>query len=409
MNRRDFLRASILSSIALPLQGWAAETTGSIANKKLVVIFLRGAVDGLNVVIPVGDPRYYALRPNIAINKPKENNGALNLDGYFALHPKLEPLMSLWDKKKMAFVHSCGSPDPTRSHFDAQDYMESGAPGIKSISTGWLNRLVALLPDNHSPVRALNLGPTIPRILAGPSSVANVELSNNRPQAVDRRHIAEMFWKLYGADPMLKSAFYDGYLARGTINQNLAGEVQESKEMIAANRGAQPPQSEFGKRLARLLLKEPKTQVIFLAFGGWDTHVNQGSSDGQMSNKLDALATGLADFYQALGPMQDQVTTVVMSEFGRTAAENGNRGTDHGHGNVMWLLGGNVAGGKVHGQWNGLANSALYENRDLPVTSDFRSVISAVLQGHLGVTDEAVKRVFPNFTVDRRLENVLKA
>lgn len=412
MDRRDFLKAALTASFlnSVPLNGWTAETTAAAANKKLVIVFLRGAVDGLNVVIPAGDPRYYEMRPNIAVAKPREANGALDLDGYFALHPSLEPLLNLWSKKKLAFIHSCGSPDPTRSHFDAQDYMESGNPGIKSGTTGWLNRLLTVLPDNRSPVRALNIGPTIPRILAGPQSVANVELNKNRALPIDRPEIAELFWRLYDDDPMLRTAFYEGISARGTINRSMrATDEAESKEMLAANRGALPPQSAFGRQLANLILKEPKTQIVFLAFGGWDTHVNQGAGQGQLANKLSNLALGLADFYQSTSAIENNVTTIVMSEFGRTAHENGNRGTDHGHGNVMWVMGGNVAGGKVHGRWNGLANSALYEDRDLPVTSDFRSVISAVLQGHLKVNDGMLKNVFPNFAADRQLENLLKA
>jgi uncharacterized protein (DUF1501 family) len=371
---------------------------------------LRGAVDGLNVVAPVGDGQYYSLRPNIALSKPGVQGGSINLDGHFALNPALSPLMDMWNNKQLSFIHSCGSPDPSRSHFDAQDYMESGEPGIKSVSTGWLNRLLAQLPTNDSPVRAINFGPTMPRIFAGAGSVANVALTKNNPLPTDRREIANYFGQLYSKDPMLAPVFAEGIAARETINKDLAEENQEDQmEQMAANKGARAPQADFGKQLARLLVKEPKTQVAFIAFGGWDTHVNQGADKGQLANKLTPLGLGLADLYNKLGDEGDNVTTIVMSEFGRTAKENGNKGTDHGHGNVMWVLGGNIAGGKVFGRWNGLSGNALYEGRDVAVTTDFRSVIAAVLAGHLSIKDNALATVFPHFSPDRSLENILNA
>ncbi|MBY0551094.1 MAG: DUF1501 domain-containing protein [Candidatus Obscuribacterales bacterium] len=406
MNRREFLKATALASLSsvTPLNLWAANTSEAV-NKKLLVILLRGAVDGLNVVIPAGDRRYYELRPTIAI-KP---GAALNLDGYFALHPALAPMISLWKSKNLAFVHACGSPDPTRSHFDAQDFMESGEPGVRSAQTGWLDRLLLSLPDNHSAVRAINFGPTIPRIFSGCNRVANVTITgngrNNSPMAL--REVPQLIANLYSDDPMLSATFREGVSARQTISKDMAGEAPPSRtEMELANRGASAPTPGFGRQLARFLLKEPTMQVAFVTFGGWDTHVSQGSDTGQLADKLAVLGAGLTELYQSLGDMQDNVTTVVMSEFGRTAHENGNRGTDHGHGNVMWLIGGRINGGKVYGQWNGLANSALYEGRDLPVTTDFRSVLSAVLHGHMNVATTA--SIFPGFTPDRQLENVLK-
>jgi uncharacterized protein (DUF1501 family) len=416
MDRREFLKAAVLASMSsvMPLNSWAATTSANASNKKLVIVLLRGAVDGLSVVVPVGDRDYYAARPNIAIPQPKGQGGAIDLDGYFALNPALAPMMDLWSGKKLAFVHACGSPDPTRSHFDAQDYMESGEPGIKSASTGWLDRLLQVLPENNSPVRAINFGPTIPRIFSGCNNVANVAVARKGGgkagdhQVTDRPQLAQMFGQIYQDDPMLSGTFSEGIKARETILSDLSqGTMEDQKEMEAANRGAAPPQAAFGKQVATLLLKEPNTQVAFIAFGGWDTHVNQGNEKGQLANKLTALGAGLADFYRSLGSHGDDVTTLVMSEFGRTAHENGNRGTDHGHGNVMWLIGGGVCGGKVYGQWKGLNNSSLYENRDVPVTTDFRSVVSAVLRGPMQIRDTS--KIFPGFEYDPRLEKVVNA
>jgi uncharacterized protein (DUF1501 family) len=375
---------------------WALSNATSGSKKKLVVVMLRGAVDGLNVVVPYGDPSYYQARKSIAIPRPGTDNGVIALDNDFGLHPVLAPLMPMWQDKTLAFVTSSGSPDKTRSHFDAQDYMESGVPGMKAVSTGWMNRLVSLLPDNHSPVRALNLGPTIPRILSGPASVANASIGKggNRPLVVDRPNVEHAFEELYGnRTDALGKAFRDGIEARHTLSKDL------EDEMAMSGRGAPSPNEapNFGKTLASLITKDPKIQVAFLAFGGWDTHVNQGAGKGQLANKLTPLGAGLADLCEGLGDQYNDTTIVVMSEFGRTAHENGNGGTDHGHGNVMWLMGGSVRGGKVYGKYNSLASSDLYEGRDLPVSTDFRAVISSVLLGHMGLNGSEMDKIFPNF------------
>jgi uncharacterized protein (DUF1501 family) len=416
MNRRDFLKWAAASSVfALsPIPGAWAFTSGkeSTDNKKLIVILLRGGADGLNVVAPYGDSRYYDLRPRIALSKPGSDNGVLDLDGYFGLHPALAPLMPYWNNKSLAFVHACGSPDPSRSHFDAQDYMESGIPGSKSAPSGWMNRLVSQLPSKHSPVQAISIGPTLPRIFSGPASVATIA-STNKPgqiqqQAIDRPIIAKGFEELYGSrQDDLGRAYAEGIAAHKEVNKvlstpddaEMASVEADKMEQIAANRGAPvlKRNNPFGKQVSKLFRSDPAVQVAFLDFGGWDTHVNEGTGVGQLANKLTPLATGLVDLIEGLGPLYANTTIMVMSEFGRTAKENGNAGTDHGHGNVMWLLGGEVGGGHVYGRWAGLNNNQLHESRDLPTSTDFRTVVSTILGNQIQLPKQAISNVFPDF------------
>ena len=374
------------------------------AQNRLIVVFLRGAVDGLNVVPPHGEAAYYQARQAIAIPPA----AVLDLDGHFGLHPALASMIPLWRERSLAFVDACGSPDPTRSHFDAQDYMESGTPGIKQTPNGWLNRLLATMPGPHRPTDALNLGPIVPRILAGPIPVANLPMGRGaaRPIPLDRSRIEQPFARLYqGSDP-LSRAFQEGYQAR----QRLLSELDS--EMQAADSGAPHPHRAFAEsssRLGRLMQRDPSIRIAFVALGGWDTHVNQGAADGQLANHLRPLGEGLVSLAQGLGPAYQQTVIVVMSEFGRTARENGNGGTDHGHGNVMWLLGGPVHGGQIYGNWPGIGEAELNEARDLAVTTDFRSVLRVVLGRHFGMDGAAANRVFPGFSGGADLDNLIRA
>jgi uncharacterized protein (DUF1501 family) len=410
MNRREFLKLAAASSVCLfsPVgSAWAFKNGAEDADgKKLIVVLLRGGADGLSIVAPYGDAKYYAIRPRIALERPGTANGVLDLDGYFGLHPALSPLLPYWQNKSLAFVHACGSPDPSRSHFDAQDYMESGVPGMRAINTGWMNRLVSQLPAKNSPVQAISLGPTLPRIFSGPASVATVAKNvKSQKMAVDRPGIGKAFNQLYsGLNDDIGKAYAEGIAAHLEVNRVLTAAEKEapdsmSQEQILANRGAPSPKNynQFGKQVAALFRNDPAVQVAFLDFGGWDTHVNQGTAQGQLANHLQPLGTGLADLIQGLGPMYKHTTIAIMSEFGRTAKENGNSGTDHGHGNVMWLLGGDVPGGKVYGRWAGLATNELHESRDLPTSTDFRSVISTLLSNHMNVSKIALAKVFPDF------------
>ncbi|MBP7863018.1 DUF1501 domain-containing protein [bacterium] len=403
MNRREFLKSAALASCSLMAPGmeaWALESKSAMkSGSKLVVVFLRGAIDGLSVLPPIADSRYYSLRPRIAIPGSQSENGALYLDGHFGMHPALAPIMPLWKSKKLAFVLNAGSPNPTRSHFDAQDYMESGVPGSKSVSTGWLNRLLSQLPTNDSPVRAINIGATTPRILSGPVAVATYAPTAKRRMApLDQPQVSAAFSDMYsGRNDILGKTFEQGMAARGEFNQ--AFENSAMQEMVAADGGALPANkfNGFGRQLGRLMKEEPKVQVAFLALGGFDTHVNQGASQGQLSNQLSTVAKGLSELTAALDTAFNNTMIVVVSEFGRTVKENGNGGTDHGHGNLIWLMGNRVNGGKLYGNWSGLDQNSLFEGRDLPVMTDFRNVLASGIGNHMGLAAKQKEIVFPGY------------
>ena len=396
MQRRDFLNSLALGAgLVLPLgaNAWAA-TAAVPTRQKLVVVMLRGAVDGLNVVAPVGDPNYRVLRPTIGLEAAGVEGGVLDLDGYFGLHPALAPLMPYWEKKQLAFVHASGSPDDTRSHFDAQDYMESATPGRKGTPDGWLNRLVASLPGASTPSRLLSVGPILPRAVSGPAAAMNLPngAAATRADLLDRPNMASAFDALYAGHERFGRAYQDGRNAHREVM-----EASMKNEMNAADGGAPLPNGfpDDAARLATLMRNDARFQLAFVALGGWDTHANQGAASGQLANRLAPLGQGLAVLAQRLGPMFEDTTIVVMSEFGRTARQNGNGGTDHGHGNAMWVLGGPVAGGKVHADWKGVGDAALNEGRDLPVTTDFRLVLAQVAERHLRLSDKQLSMVFP--------------
>ncbi|MBY0404055.1 MAG: DUF1501 domain-containing protein [Cyanobacteria bacterium] len=362
---------------------------------QLIVIFLRGAADGLNIVIPYGDGHYYDKRKTIAIPEPGKPLGALDLNGHFGLHPALSALHPFWHSKQLAFYHATGSPDPTRSHFDAQDYMESGTPGVKSTPDGWLNRMVACYGGtSHSPTQAINFGPTIPRILSGKQSVANLSTGRKSSQrvATDNPRIKTEFDKLYGGNDELSKTYREAQSA----HQVLKNEIEDAEQKVANN--GSPLANQFGataQQLAQLLKKDKGVRVAFVGVGGWDTHVNQGNGTGQLARNLQQLGDGLGYLATSLGEQLNRTNILVMSEFGRTVAENGNGGTDHGHGNVMWLLGGGIAGGKLYGEWKGLTPNKLFEGRDVPVNTDFRTVIGGLLQSKFSFTDDLIRVIFP--------------
>jgi uncharacterized protein (DUF1501 family) len=356
-------------AVVAPVLGpiWAARA--DTAPQRLIVVMLRGAVDGLNVVVPYGEAAYYEARPTIAIQKPGAENGGVALDDHFALHPSLAALMPLWNDKKLAFIHAAGSPDPSRSHFDAQQFIENGTPGRAVTPDGWLNRLLAALPGLRSPTDALAIGPTLPFILKGPIGVANLPLGPRaaQPMAIDKPEIASAFDKLYAGAGRQSEVYRQGREAR----TQLVADMSAEQEM--ADNGAPPADSfpAIAGRLAQLMVQDRHIRLAFASLGGWDTHVNQGNHTGQLANRLKPLGDGLAALAQGLGQDWNDTVVVVISEFGRTVRENGNAGTDHGHGNAIWLAGGRVNGGKVYGDWPGLAVAQLYQGRDLAVTTDY--------------------------------------
>ena len=404
-SRRYFLKQGGIAMVGLSampafLQRAVAAPSATTGKKQFVVLFQRGAADGLNIVVPFAEPNYYRLRPTIAIPQPRRGgaDAAIDLDGFFGLHPSLAPLERLFHKNQLAIVHAAGSPDPTRSHFDAQDFMESGTPGVKATEDGWLNRAVQIVPEeNASPFRAVAMGPNLPRMLHGSASaIALPDLKQFKvmPQTA-------------GSGAAVEGGFAAMYAQ--TVDHALHGTGTETFEAIDMLRkvdpskytpenGAQYPTSRLGQNLqqiGQLLKAKIGVEVLFVDCGGWDNHVNEGGVQGQLSNLLKDLGQGLAAFHQDMGDRMQDVVVVTMSEFGRTAKENGNRGTDHGHANCMFVMGGDVKGGRVYGNWPGLADHQLNEGRDLALRTDFRSVISEVLAKHVGVSD--LTTVFPGF------------
>ena len=387
--RRLFLKSTGLAMFgvgAAPLWLARAADAPSTRKKVLVAVFQRGAVDGLNVVVPFAEKSYYALRPTIAI--PAES--AVNLDGFFGLHPALAPLKPVFDANKLAIVHAVGSPDPTRSHFDAQDYMESGTPGRKATTDGWLNRALPALGEAHkSPVRAVSLGPSLSRTVRGHNDA--VAINNLNEFKVQEASGAATFESMYAStlDAALNST------GRETFDAVKLMQSIQAQPYTPAN-GAKYPGGRLGQSLmqiARLIKADVGLEVAFTDVGGWDTHVNEA---GQLANLLGTFGQALAAFYQDLGDRMEDVVVVTMSEFGRTAKENGNRGTDHGHANVMFAFGGAIRGGRVYGDWPGLAPEQLYENRDLALTTDFRDVLGELVVKHLG--NGQLAGVFPGYT-----------
>jgi uncharacterized protein (DUF1501 family) len=392
MNRRDFVRLSAGMTL-LPFGPAAWAVTAEGGPKRLIVVFLRGAVDGLNVVVPYAEQTYYEVRPTIAIGAPGTELGALPLDGRFGLHPALAGLVPLWNDKKLAFVHAAGSPDATRSHFDAQTFIENGTPGDSTTRDGWMNRLLATLPEPHRPTEAVSVGAILPQILRGSLPVSNLPLGPGaaRPTPLDRPEISRAFDRLYAGNDPQSRAYRQAQAARAELLDDIASEMRQ------ADNGA-PPANGFpmeATRLAHLIRRDRNIRLAFASLGGWDTHVNQGRSKGQLANRLQPLGDGLAGLAKGLGKDWDDTVVVVISEFGRTVHENGNGGTDHGHGNVIWVLGGNVQGGRVYGDWPGLAQAQLYQRRDLAVMTDYRTVFAAILERHLGLADCQLAQIFP--------------
>ncbi len=393
MKRRQLLQAGLVSAstlIAVGSHGWFTRSTAQGANpKRLIVIFLRGAVDGLNVVVPYRETTYYEARPTIAIPQPGQTNGAIGLDGQFGLHPALASILPLWQQGNLAFVHSSGSLDPTRSHFDAQDNMERA--GTQTVHDGWMNRLLGSLSGSN-PIQAINVGDVTPRILSGRMPVATLALGRGaaRPISLDKPQIAAAFDRLYAGHDRQSRAYQEGRVARKALLSDLDAETK------MANNGAPLPNgfASDAQRLAQIMNKDPRVALAFMALGGWDTHVNQNA---QLARNLDQLGKGLATLQTTLGATYADTTILVMSEFGRTVHENGDRGTDHGHGNVMWLMGGGVRGGKVYGDWQGLTSDRLYQQRDLAITTDFRDVIATVLERHLQLPDSKLAQILPDY------------
>ncbi len=403
VTRRGFMKNGALALIgtstipAFLSRSVLAEVTTAAANhKKLVVLFQRGAADGLNIVVPYKEKNYYAMRPSIAI----QEKDVLDLDGEFGLHPAMAAFKPLYDQGHLAVVHAAGSPDTTRSHFDAQDYMESGTPGVKATSDGWLNRALQAEAVTGKPLafRAVALGTQVPRTLQG--RIPAIAVNNLAEFSVGGRGaqtspISDAFQAMYdeSSDAMLHGTAQDTFEAVKMLKA-----ADPARYQPAA--GVEYPNTPFGsslKQVAQLLKANLGVEAAFSDIGGWDTHQNQGGADGQLANRLREFSETIAAFWKDMGADAENVTLVTMSEFGRTARQNGTGGTDHGHGNVMFVLGGRVKGGKVYGRWPGLADEQLNEGRDLMVTTDFRRVLGEAAWKTLGAKN--LELVFPGAQV----------
>jgi uncharacterized protein (DUF1501 family) len=415
ITRRAFIRGGALGLVSFGLDplflSRAAYAIGGPAvglsgRRTLVCLFQRGAVDGLSMIVPHGDAQYYRDRPRIAIPRSE----IVDLDGHFGLHPQLAPLKPFWDGGSLAAIQAVGSPDGTRSHFDAQDYMESGTPGVKSTTDGWANRYCQNAREHtDTPFRAVAFGPQLPRIMAGTAPAL----------AIDDLRAFGMGGRS-GASEKLTRAFESLY--QGAATGLLATSAEESFEAIrmlktanpaalSAEHGARYPQGRLGQSLAQIaqLIKAGLgMEIAFADMGGWDTHVNQGNQQGQLSQRLAELGQALAAFATDLGERMSDVCVLTMSEFGRTVRENGTGGTDHGHGTAMLVLGGTVQGKRVVGRWPGLGQSELYEGRDVAVTTDFRDLFGEILTRHLGARD--LGKVFPGYASESaRFPGVIRA
>ncbi|GAB4451958.1 MAG: DUF1501 domain-containing protein [Armatimonadaceae bacterium] len=412
---------------------FGADPTSAAKKKTLICIFQRGAVDGLSMVVPHGDPNLYKLRPNLAIPRPANGrrDATLDLDGFYGLHPALAPFLPIYKAGHLAAIHACGSPDSTRSHFDAQDYMESGAPGNKSVADGWLARAIMACPEDRqklaTPLRAVAMGGAMPRILQGDAGalaipdlrtfgVAAGGGQNNRRNPRQRGRNNQN----NDADAAMMAAALSGpTVAEGfeTLYDKAVGDVlhgtgKESFEAInmlkrlnpntyTPVRGADYPAGKFGnslRQIAQLVKADVGVEVAFADTGGWDTHANQGTVQGQLANRLREFGQGVAALYTDLGDRMADVVILTMSEFGRTARQNGTGGTDHGHATAFFALGGDVNGGKVLGKWPGLEVEQLYQKRDLALTTDFRTVFSEVAAKHLGA--QKMNTIFPGYATN---------
>lgn len=400
-----------IASTAIDTGATGLNGTQGSQNGRLVVVFLRGAYDGLSALVPHGDANYYRLRPSIAIAPPDGTaQTTIRLDNLFGLHPAMAALLPLWQQGVLGVIPCAGSPDATRSHFEAQHHWETGLPGKNSAADGWLNTLSGLQPHT----RALGVGEANPQILVGPVPVQLVPKGQaaTRAGALGDARTRDAVLKLYAGQDALSKAFRAGAESRLQTTETLTHAMQagsmDARQMAAADNGAGPAKGLLldAQHLATLMRQDPALRLGFLSAGGWDTHANQGAASGALAQNLGDLARTLVQLRRDFSGPNDVV--LVVSEFGRTSAENGTRGTDHGHGNALWLLGNPVNGGRWHGNWSGLAQGNLHEGRDLPVHHDFRSVLAQVLRRTQGLKAQELQRLFPGFAWDTSLDGLMR-
>lgn len=401
LTRRDVLKAAAVASVMPAFRLQDSESKRTFRGRPtLVVIYQRGGMDALNAVVPFGDKRYYEIRPTLAI-PPKDGDdgpGVLALDKTFGLHPAMKPLMPYWEQKRFAPVINVGSPHTTRSHFDAQDFMEYAAPGLRTVRDGWLNRyLAATKPAEEVPIRAVAMQGLLPRALRG--QVPCLAVPENRVLKNDK--VLDSFEDLYGGGEMGERKD-DPVVESGLDTIETLKAYKEIVEKGAQGRKTKYPGGGAAAKLrdiASLIHAGTGLEVACLDVGGWDDHANEGGNTGAMATRLADLTGAIGAFAEDLGERLDGTLVMVMTEFGRTCRENGNNGTDHGHGATMLLLGGALKGGRVLGDWRGLEDKALYESRDLPVATDFRDVFAEVMRGHMGW--DPAKDFFPDYKANK--------
>jgi uncharacterized protein (DUF1501 family) len=423
VNRRVFLKQGALAFVCMgagPSWGpsflrstaFAADLGSSASNKVLICIFQRGAVDGLSMVVPYGDPYYYQSRSDISLAAPSANRGdnnVLDLDGYFGLNPALAPLHPLFQQGHLAAIQACGSPNASRSHFESQDFMEAGTVDDRSVSDGWLNRLIGCCPEDaaakKTAFRAVSMTSNTPRSLQGEQDSLSI-------RDLDTFGLAGDVSIPLAGPSGTTSGFESMYgTAVDTVLHGTAKESFDALDMLKSVRsgpytpanGAAYPQGAFGrnlKQIAQLIKANVGLQIAFAEIGGWDTHANQGNGKGQLANNLGTFSKALAALHQDLGDRMSDVVVVTMSEFGRTVHQNGNRGTDHGHGTCFFTMGGSVKGGKVYGDWPTLAPDKLFQNRDLAITTDYRQVFAEISSKHFNVAQASMPKLFPNYAIN---------
>jgi uncharacterized protein (DUF1501 family) len=386
MNRRDLIKAfAAIAPLTVAGRIWAAPATDA----RLLVVFLRGAYDAANVLVPISSDFYYQSRPSLAIARPDVGNpnAALSLSTEWGLHPALrDSLLSFWGKREVAFVPFAGtSDDLTRSHFETQDTIELGqsAGGARDYRSGFMSRLAAELTR----VKPISFTEQLPLIFRGKSQIPNNAINNVGKPGVDDRQ-AQLIRDMY-AQSILSSSVPEGFRVRDDVYRSI------SHEMTAANRGAVSPRGFelSARRIARLMREQ--FNLGFVDVGGWDTHVNQGSANGYLADRLGELGRALAGFSEEIGAAAWRDTIiVVISEFGRTFRENGDRGTDHGHGSVYWVLGGGINGGRIHGSQIKVEQASLFQNRDYPVLTDYRAIFAGLIGRMYGLDAAAVQRIF---------------
>lgn len=430
IGRRRMLQAMLGASTAWAAPMAWAQNNRAGANRtdgdaRLVLVFLRGAYDGLSALVPHGDARYYQLRPHIAIAAPDGTaHSTIKLDDTFGLHPAMAALLPLWQQGVLGVLPCAGSPDPTRSHFDAQHHWELGIPGKSSAGAGWMNTLATLRSDIIHPAddmqsprsrpMAIGVGEANPTILAGNAPVQRVPkgAAATRQGALGDERTRDAVMKLYAGQDHLSQAFRAGADSRMQTAQTLSVDMTDpgmlGREMLAANNGAGSAQGLLldAQHLGTLMRQDRNLRLGFLSAGGWDTHANQGAVTGGLAQNLGNLAKAMIQLRRDFSQPNDVV--LVVSEFGRTSFENGTRGTDHGHGNALWLMGSKIHGGRWHGTWSGLAQGDLHEGRDLPVHNDFRAVLAQVLRNTHGLKPDELSGLFPGFSWDNSLNGLLR-